>query len=127
MTKLLAEEESDTSALGRAERLRPSRELLGIAVCGYSRDPDAGPEVGEVRALFVSSRRWRGGVGRELMEAALADLRERGFAQATLWTLAANERANGFYEAHGFRPDGTERTEEAWAHLPQLRYRRDLA
>jgi GNAT superfamily N-acetyltransferase len=101
--------------------------LLGTTVCGDSRDADAGPEVGELRALFVCAGRWRGGVGRALMEAVLADLRERAFAQATVWSFAANERANRFYEAHGFRPDGSERTEEVWAHLPQLRYRRELA
>ena len=32
-----------------------------------------------------------------------------------------------FYEAHGFTRDGAERTEEAWADIPQVRYRRALA
>jgi ribosomal protein S18 acetylase RimI-like enzyme len=98
-------------------------ELLGFTDCGESRDPDAGPEVGEVRTFFVAPDSWRRGVGRALMAGALADLHERGYAEAIVWSFAANERANAFYEAHGFRRDGTERSEETWAHLPEVRYR----
>jgi RimJ/RimL family protein N-acetyltransferase len=43
-----------------------------------------------------------------------------------VWSFAANERANRFYEAHGFTRDGAERTEAAWADLLELRYRRSL-
>jgi RimJ/RimL family protein N-acetyltransferase len=56
-----------------------------------------------------------------------ADLSARGYAEATVRSLAANERANAFYEAQGFRSDGTERREEAWAASPEIRYRRPLA
>jgi GNAT superfamily N-acetyltransferase len=101
--------------------------VTGFTACGESRDEDAGPEVGEVRTLFVAAGRWRRGVGRALMGAALADLRERGYAEATVWSFEANERANAFYEAHGFERDGSERTEETWAHVPEVRYRRALA
>ena len=43
-----------------------------------------------------------------------------------VWSFAANERANAFYEAHGFTRDGAERTEAAWAHVPEVRYLRPL-
>jgi GNAT superfamily N-acetyltransferase len=102
-------------------------ELAGFTACGESRDEDAGPEVGEVRTFFVAAGRWRRGVGRALMDAALGDLHERGYAQATVWSFAANERANVFYEAHGFERDGTERREATWAEIPEVRYRRPLA
>ena len=92
-----------------------------------SRDPDVGAEVGEVWSLFVAAGRWRQGVGRELMQAALDDLRRRRCAEATVWSFDANERANAFYEAHGFARDGATRTEEAWAHILEVRYRRALA
>jgi GNAT superfamily N-acetyltransferase len=101
-------------------------ELLGLTACGESRDPDAGPKTGEIMTLFVATGRWRAGVGRRLMAAALADLTERGHAEATVWSFAANERANAFYEARGFTRDGAERTEEVWAHLLEVRYRRPL-
>jgi GNAT superfamily N-acetyltransferase len=124
---MLVAEDSDPRALGRAERLRPgASELLGFTACGESRDPDAGPEAGEIRTFFVAAGRWRRGVGRALMAAALADLAARGHVEATVWSFAANERANAFYEAHGFRRDGAERTEEVWAGVPEIRYRRAL-
>lgn len=102
-------------------------EVAGFTACGESRDEDVGPEVGEVRTFFVAAGSWRRGVGRVLMEAALADLRERGYAEATVWSFAANDRANAFYEAQGFERDGTERREETWAEIPEVRYRRPLA
>jgi GNAT superfamily N-acetyltransferase len=101
-------------------------ELLGFTACGESRDPDAGPDGGEVQTFFVAAGRWRRGVGRALMAAALADLHERGYADATVWSFAANERANAFYEAQGFTRDGTERAEEDWAGITEIRYRRAL-
>jgi GNAT superfamily N-acetyltransferase len=101
-------------------------ELVGFSACGESRDEDAEASVGEVRSLFVAAGRWRTGVGRALMSAALDSLRERGSTEATAWSFAANERANAFYEQAGFTRDGAERTEEAWAHLLEIRYRRSL-
>jgi L-amino acid N-acyltransferase YncA len=101
-------------------------ELLGFSACGESRDEDAAPGVGEVRSFFVAAGLWGRGVGRALMSAVLDSLRKRGCTEATLWSFAANERANRFYEAHGFTRDGAERTEAAWADLLELRYRRSL-
>ena len=101
-------------------------ELLGLSTCGDSRDDDAGPSVGEVRSFFVAAGRWSQGVGRALMPAVLDSLRQRGFTEATVWSFAANDRANAFYERAGFTRDGAEKTEEVWAHLPEVRYRRSL-
>ena len=101
-------------------------ELLGFSACGESRDEDAAPTVGEVRSFFVAAGRWGQGVGRALMTAVLESLRERGCSEATVWSFAANERANAFYETHGFTLDGAEKAEEAWAGLPEVRYRRSL-
>jgi GNAT superfamily N-acetyltransferase len=102
-------------------------ELVGYVGCGWSRDPDAGVGTGEVRTFFVARSRWRRGVGRALMAAALDDLRGRGYDEATVWSFAANDGANAFYASQGFAPDGGERTEEAWGHIREVRYRRALA
>jgi ribosomal protein S18 acetylase RimI-like enzyme len=101
-------------------------ELLGYTACGTSRDADMPPEAGEVRTMFVSPSAWRRGVGGALMAAALDELRRRGFAGASLWSFADNDRANAFYEANGFTRDGAEKREEHWAHLLEVRYRRSL-
>ena len=100
--------------------------LLGFSACGESRDVDADPSVGEVRSFFVAAGRWRQGVGRTLMAAVLRSLRERGCTEATVWSFAANDRANAFYERAGFTRDGAEKREEAWADLLEVRYRRSL-
>jgi ribosomal protein S18 acetylase RimI-like enzyme len=101
-------------------------ELAGFIACGTNRDPDPERGVGEVQSLFVGPAGWRRGTGRALMAAALADLDTRGYEQATVWSFDANARANAFYEAHAFTRDGATRTEDAWAHIPEVRYRRDL-
>ena len=101
-------------------------ELLGYTACGSNRDPDALPGVGEVRSMFVASTSWRGGVGSALLAAALDDLRRRGYADVTLWSFNANDRANAFYERAGFTRDGAEKSNERWAHIPEVRYRRSL-
>jgi GNAT superfamily N-acetyltransferase len=100
--------------------------LVGFTTCGANRDEDVSPGVGEVRTLFVVPRCWRGGVGRALLAAGLDDLRGLGYSEATVWSFADNARANSFYEANGFERDGAERTEEAWAHILEVRYRRSL-
>jgi GNAT superfamily N-acetyltransferase len=97
--------------------------LLGETAFGSNRDADVAAAVGEIRAFFVRPAAWRRGVGRALMSAALAELRELGYAEATVWSFADNARANAFYEHHGFRRDGAERREEVWAGLLEVRYR----
>jgi GNAT superfamily N-acetyltransferase len=101
-------------------------ELLGFSTSGESRDDDADPSVGEIRSLFVAAGRWGRGIGRVLMPATLDALRERGCTKATVWSFAANERANAFYERAGFTLDGAEKTEETWARVTEVRYRRSL-
>jgi GNAT superfamily N-acetyltransferase len=101
-------------------------ELLGFSTSGESRDDDADPSVGEIRSFFVAAGRWGQGVGRALMAAVLDSLAERGFTETTVWSFGANERANRFYESAGFRRDGAEKTEETWAHVPEVRFRRSL-
>jgi L-amino acid N-acyltransferase YncA len=101
-------------------------EVLGHTAFGTSRDEDAGHDVGEVRSFFVHPSAWRRGLGRAMMAGALAGLTELGFAHATVWSFADNARANAFYETHGFERDGRERTEEVWANVLEVRYRRAL-
>jgi ribosomal protein S18 acetylase RimI-like enzyme len=101
-------------------------ELLGYVGCGSNRDPDPPPEVGEVRSMFVATSAWRRGVGRALMDAALDDLRQRGYGSAVVWSFADNARANAFYERMGFTRDGGERSSDVWVHIPEVRYARSL-
>lgn len=68
------------------------------------------------------------GLGRALFEVALERLAAQGFAEAVLWVYGPNARARGFYEAMGWRHDGTSEPHifsggGAEAAVPNLRYR----
>ena len=47
------------------------------------------------------------GVGRDLLSQVTEQLRAAGYLRAVLWVLRANARARRFYEATGWRWDGT--------------------
>jgi GNAT superfamily N-acetyltransferase len=98
--------------------------LCGFITFGSSRDAGARAETGEIRSLFVAPAFWRSGVGSALLGRALEELPSMGHREATVWSFAANERANAFYESHRFARDGAERREEVWADLLEVRYRR---
>ena len=100
--------------------------IAGFCTHGPSRDADAGPAIGEIRALFVHPERWRTGVGAGLLTNALDDLRAEGRDEATLWSFDENEVANAFYEKLGFRRDGARERREALGGATVVRYRRGL-
>ena len=79
-------------------------QVLGF-VC-YGERGDEAPGVGEIFALYVLAERYGTGLGRRLMDAGLAQLRD--CVQIRLWVLKGNARAIRFYEKCGFRPDGEE-------------------
>ena len=100
--------------------------IVGFAGFCPSRDNDADPlVVGEMATLYLLRDHWGTGLGRRLMDAAMSVLGEAGYREATLWVLDANERAQRFYRAGGWRPDGT--VQQDLSHglkLRELRYRR---
>ena len=84
---------------------RDGERVIGFAGYGH-RDEDP-PETGEVFALYVLAEYHGKGVGRQLMEAALEQLKD--CRQVRLWTLKENGRAIRFYRKCGFVPDGAEK------------------
>jgi GNAT superfamily N-acetyltransferase len=101
--------------------------IAGFATFGPSRDADA-PGRGEIVALYVDPGRWRGGAGRLLLAAANGRLRERGFAEAILWVLDGNDRAERFYADDGWSRDGAARWEQPYgvrSHVFRMRRRLD--
>jgi ribosomal protein S18 acetylase RimI-like enzyme len=67
------------------------------------------PADGEMFLLFVHPDHAGAGVGRRLLEAAHATLRQAGCGEAYLFVHESNARALAVYAAAGYRPDGTER------------------
>jgi GNAT superfamily N-acetyltransferase len=100
--------------------------ILGFVTTGRSTDHEADGK-GEVFALYVDPPHWRRGVGRALISDARQRLGEQGFAQAVLWVLVRNERAERFYHLDGWSPDGSLRRTQIWGvTVDELRYRRPL-
>lgn len=101
---------------------------VGFANAGMSRDDDALGSVGEVYALYVDPDCQNRGIGRNLLGHVVRDLTSHGFHAATLWVLADNASARGFYEAAGWHTDGVDRDEViGGASVSEVRYRRELA
>jgi GNAT superfamily N-acetyltransferase len=102
--------------------------LLGFASYSASRDSDADPaRVGEIGAIYLLPSAWGKGVGKRLMDAALACLAQAEFVQVTLWVLDSNVRARRFYAAGGWFADGARKLDESRGFpIAQVRYRRSL-
>jgi GNAT superfamily N-acetyltransferase len=75
--------------------------------------------------LFVLPASWGGGIGSVLLDAALVEMRSRGYREAQLFTAAANRRSRIFYEHRGWRAvaTNTHQHDDLWL----ARYERSLA
>ena len=98
-------------------------ETVGFATVGASHSEDA---TGELYAIYVHPSSWGHGAGRALIERSEKSLRESGFAQALLWVLEGNERAERFYRAAGWEHDGEKEDVFQGATVTELRYRKQL-
>src|SRR5690242_4081726 len=103
--------------------------VVGFSNFGADRDD---PALGEVYAIYVDKDRYSTGIGRAIMDEAVARLVTRDLTPVRLWVLAGNARGITFYERYGFRADGgrssfvIEQPGELPVELPELRYRLDV-
>ncbi|WP_028643396.1 GNAT family N-acetyltransferase [Nocardioides sp. URHA0020] len=75
-------------------------ELVGFAVVGDGRDPDA-PTPRELYAIYLRAAWWGTGLGQQLWDAV------RPEQACSLWVLEDNARARRFYARNGFVADGS--------------------
>jgi ribosomal protein S18 acetylase RimI-like enzyme len=101
-------------------------EVVGFASVGPSRDADAGDRTGELYTLYVLPDCWERGVGGDLLRRAEHDLADHGYAEASLWVLAGNERARRFYEKARWRLDGARVEHIGELEMEEVRYRKVL-
>jgi ribosomal protein S18 acetylase RimI-like enzyme len=80
-------------------------EVVGMAMVGPPGDI-LGPWVGQLYQLHVHPDHWRRGIGTALHTACLDAWRATGVTVGVLEVWSSNERAQAFYESHGWRPDG---------------------
>jgi GntR family transcriptional regulator len=98
----------------------PSGRVVGFTRFGA--DPDE-PATGHIFALYVSPAAGGQGVGRLLMKRAMYELDPMSAKTLTLWVFEMNQRAQTFYGAAGFEPDGGQRIEELYG-AQEIRMRR---
>jgi len=98
-------------------------EVVGFASVGACREDEA---MGELYSIYVHASCWDRGVGRALIEHAEESMRAAGFAQAILWVMEGNERAERFYRAAGWEQDGRKLDTFQGAEVAELRYRKAL-
>jgi ribosomal protein S18 acetylase RimI-like enzyme len=112
-----AAEEGRWDALVAEDRVLVARDN-GVAVGMVRFGPDEDdPSRGHVFSLYVDPSASRAGVGRALLARAEDELAADGFASATLWVFAANERGLRFYHAAGWHVTGRTRVEAEWLAL----------
>jgi len=96
--------------------------IAGWATVG----PSAQNDHGELHGLYVDPDRWSRGAGRALLARAEVELAQN-WDDAILWTLEDNPRTRRFYEAAGWRTDGTTGSlERLGVKAPIVRYAKRL-
>ncbi|MER5620930.1 GNAT family N-acetyltransferase [Streptosporangium sp. NPDC002544] len=103
-------------------------------VVGYSRfyptdDADDDPTaVGMIGSIYTLPEVWGTGVGKALMAEVVDNLARAGYAEATLWVLEGNDRAQDFYRGQGWSKDGGMVEDRSDGFLiTKVRYRRPLS
>lgn len=85
---------------------------VGFVFVGPSGDDDhRGSGTGQVFSIHVDPPRRGSGIGKRLLDHALDFFRSVGYSEVTLWVVADNSQARQFYEARGWRVDGSQRKE----------------
>ncbi len=126
---------TDRAAMWRGviERADPRRgvfvaettgEIVGFTAVGPCHDEDVSSSCGEVYTIYSLPSAWGQGIGRQLFERAVQELKARHFDPQVLWVVETNARARRFYEIAGWQPDGVTRTEAMPGfEVPAVRYR----
>lgn len=69
---------------------------------------------------------WNNGIGSELINWGLNELKKRNYDKVTLWVLEENINARKFYEKVGFKHDGTVKEITIGKKLNECRYEKTI-
>ena len=104
-------------------------EVVGACSGGAIRGGAPLPNTAELYSINIHPEAWGQGVGTSLLRCAEKAMLDLHFSDATLWVLSKNLRAQRFYSAAGWQPDGAQRsTTHLTGHpLHELRFRVTLS
>jgi len=99
---------------------------VGFISFGESRYSEKEEKLIEIWRIYILPSHWRQGIGTQLMNWGINELRRKGFKKAELWVLEDNFRARSFYEKYGFIHDGSTRIINYGRNLNEYRYIIDI-
>ena len=115
---------SDSSPSQATLVLVEDEQPIGFAHCTSQGDAVDDGLIGEVASMYIDPSMLRRGGGRLLMAAAVDWFRANGCGEALLWVLDTNAGPRHFYEAMGWRADGSQQgIELGGKELVEIRYR----
>lgn len=82
------------------------------------------PGLAELICIHSLNENWGKGYGSQLMERALAEMKNAGYREVLLWVFEQNLRARRFYEKHGFVPSGQQQDSFG---AKEIQYRKTLS
>lgn len=98
---------------------------VGFMIIGSCEESDlAGQSFGEIQAIYLDPDYWRIGIGRKLVRFGENLLSERGMHRYVLWAFRDNSGGRRFYEALGYRCDGTSRIISRGRDLEIIRFQK---
>jgi ribosomal protein S18 acetylase RimI-like enzyme len=97
-------------------------EAVGFICIGKCRDADKPDIYGEIWGIYLLPGYWKMGIGSELINWGLNELKKRHYSKITLWVLEENINARKFYEKNGFKHDGTVKEITIGNKLNEYRY-----
>jgi L-amino acid N-acyltransferase YncA len=88
--------------------------IVGFASTGPPREHPPIRDL-ELGSIYLLAANHGSGLGQELLDIAL------GGRGASLWVLDDNPRAHAFYARNGFSPDGTDKIDEHYGNVREIR------
>ncbi len=104
-----------------------NNEDVGFICIGGCRDTDKTSICGEIWGIYLLPEYWNMGIGSELTNWGINELKKRNYNQVTLWVLEKNINARKFYEKLGFRHDGTVKEITIGEKLNEYRYEKTIS
>ena len=95
---------------------------VGLICLGKCRDLDKEPYYGEIWGIYLLPEYWHSGIGTQLINWGVNELKIRNYTKVTLWVLEDNLNARKFYEKMGFHHDGTIKEITIGKMLKEYRY-----